>query len=152
MLIRQYAPDDERAVVTLWSDAGLTRPWNDPRKDIARKASVQPELFLVAEDNRPAEDDGASAGHGAIIGTVMAGYDGHRGWINYLAVRADRRGTGVARLLIGRAERGLAALGCPKVHLQIRPENEGVAELYAHLGYERYAVIDMGKRLVDDEP
>ena len=67
MRIRPFQPEDTDAVVALWADAGLTRPWNDPRKDIARKLTVQPELFVVAEDET-----------GRILGAVMAGYDEHR--------------------------------------------------------------------------
>lgn len=138
MEIRPCEPRDENAVIDLWSTAGLIRPWNDPVKDIARKATVQPDLFLVADDD------------GVIAGVVMAGYDGHRGWINYLAVEKSRRGTGIGRELVGRAEAELAALGCPKVNLQIRLDNAGTVALYEHLGYERYEVIDMSKRLVTD--
>lgn len=79
MHIRPFRSEDTDAVVDLWEAAGLTRPWNDPRKDIARKLTVQPELFVVAEDET-----------GRILGTIMAGYDGHRGWMNYLATQPTR--------------------------------------------------------------
>ena len=113
LVIRRFVPDDEGAVVALWEAAGLTRPWNDPRKDIARKLRVQPEGFLVAV----AGDE--------IVGSVMAGYDGHRGWVNYLAVAADERRAGIGRALMAEAEGVLAGLGCPKVNLQIRATNAG---------------------------
>jgi len=142
MKIRSFVPSDEDAVVALWVEAGLTRPWNDPRKDIRRKSTVQSELFLVAETTR----DGVES----IVGAVMAGFDGHRGWINYLAVAHSARGTGAGRLLVAAAEQSLEALGCPKVQLQIRPDNADVVGFYAHLGYEPYEVVDMGKRLIAD--
>jgi ribosomal protein S18 acetylase RimI-like enzyme len=139
VLIREFADADTEAVVALWRQAGLTRPWNDPYADIRRKQSAGAELFFVAEDL------------GSVVGVIMAGYDGHRGWLNYLAVADARRGTGLGRALVERAETELLALGCPKVHLQVRPDNAAVAAFYARLGYESYEVIDMGKRLVSDE-
>ncbi|PRY35622.1 GNAT family acetyltransferase [Umezawaea tangerina] len=137
-MIRPFEETDTDAVVALWTEAGVTRPWNDPVADIRRKTTTQPELFSVAvHDDR-------------VVGTVMAGYDGHRGWIHYLAVAADLRGTGLGRALVERAEAALAALGCPKVQLQVRPDNPGVISLYEHLGYTRYEAVDLGKRLVED--
>ncbi|WP_051038822.1 GNAT family acetyltransferase, partial [Microbacterium sp. B19] len=109
--IRAFAIEDEDAVVALWEEARLTRPWNDPRADIRRKLTVQPELFLVAVDG------------GVVVGTVMAGYDGHRGWLYYLASAESHRGRGVGRALVAEAERLLEALGCPKVQLMVRPDN-----------------------------
>jgi ribosomal protein S18 acetylase RimI-like enzyme len=138
MEIRPFVESDEESVVALWNEAGLTRPWNDPRKDIRRKSEVQPSLFLVAEDE------------GAVVGSIMAGYDGHRGWINYLAVSDSRRGSGAGRILVEHAEEGLAALGCAKIQLQVRPDNKDVVHFYEHLGYEPYEAINMGKRLVVD--
>jgi ribosomal protein S18 acetylase RimI-like enzyme len=139
MEIRPFEEPDTEAVVALWRAAGLTRPWNDPWADVRRKQTVQPELFLVAEDDE-----------GAVVGVVMAGYDGHRGWINYLAVSDDARGTGLGRSLVERAEAALLALGCPKVQLQVRPDNTAVVDFYEHLGYATYEVVDMGKRLIPD--
>lgn len=136
--IRAFAPDDTEAVVALWTDAGITRPWNDPRADIARKLTTQAEMFLVADDD------------GRVVGVVMGGYDGHRGWINYLAVADDQRGTGLGRALVERVEAALVTLGCPKVQLQVRPDNTDVVALYEHLGYERFDVVDLGKRLIAD--
>ena len=88
MQTRPYRPDDQAAVVALWQAAGLTRPWNDLRRDIARKLTTQPELFLVIDDG------------GAIVATAMVGYDGHRGWVNYLAVADSHRRQGLGRRLI----------------------------------------------------
>ena len=144
--MRAFAPDDEDAVVQLWHEVGLTRPWNDPRADIRRKLTVQPELFLVAVDEPV---DGTAH---VIVGTVMAGYDGHRGWLYYLASAPSHRGQGVGRLLVAEAERLLEAMGCPKVQLMVRPENEAVRGFYDELGYEPFTVWSTGKRLVVDGP
>lgn len=138
LAIRAFALTDTEAVVALWQDAGLTRPWNNPHQDIRRKLSVQPELFLVAVD-----DD-------EIVGSVMAGYDGHRGWLYYLASAPGRRVEGIARRLVTHAEELLIELGCPKVQLMVRPDN-GVAEgFYAALGYEPFETWATGKRLIAD--
>lgn len=138
--IRTFAVTDTEAAVALWHASGLTRPWNDPHRDIERKLQVQPELFLVATDGD------------VLIGTVMAGYDGHRGWLYYLASLPDRRGEGIARELVAEAESRLLAMGCPKVQLMVRPENEAARGLYAALGYEPFDTWATGKRLIADGP
>lgn len=143
--VRAFDQADTDAVIALWEEAGLTRPWNDPRLDIERKRAVQPETFLVALD--PDRDE---SGHDLIIGSVMAGYDGHRGWLYYLATAETHRGRGVARALVEEAERLLAAQGCPKVQLMVREGNEAVLGFYDALGYERFSVSQTGKRLVVD--
>ncbi|GAA1843314.1 GNAT family acetyltransferase [Microbacterium koreense] len=136
--IRSFALPDTDAVVELWQTTGLTRPWNNPHQDISRKLAVQPELFLVAEDD------------GVIVGSVMAGYDGHRGWLYYLASDPQRRGEGIARRLVEHAEELLTDLGCPKVQLMVRPDNEVSREFYAALGYEPFETWSTGKRLIAD--
>ena len=136
---RVFAPADTEAVVQLWNDCGLTRPWNDPHKDIARKLSVSPELFLVGTD-----------GAGALIASVMVGYDGHRGWINYLAVHPAQQRQGHARQLMQQAEAALTALGCPKLNLQVRSGNEAVIAFYESLGYSNDQTVSLGKRLIAD--
>lgn len=138
--VRAFEQTDTDAVIELWTEAGLTRPWNDPRLDIERKLRVQPELFLVATD-----PEGVT-----VLGSVMAGYDGHRGWLYYLATAASHRGRGIARELVAEAERLLLALGCPKVQLMVREGNEGVLGFYDALGYDRFAVANTGKRLIAD--
>ena len=138
--IRTFDPAETDDVVALWDEAGLTRPWNDPRADIERMRAVWPDLLIVAVDGD------------RIVGTVMAGYDGHRGWIYYLASAADRRGEGIGRMLVGEAERRLRALGCPKVQLMVRPGNEIVFAFYDQVGYERFDVGMTGKRLIVDSP
>ena len=138
LVIRRFAQADADAVVALWETAGLTRPWNDPRKDIARKLDVQPEGFLVAVTD------------GKIIGSVMAGYDGHRGWVNYLGVHPDARGAGHGRMLMAEVEAMLLARGCPKVNLQVRGDNAAALAFYAAIGYGIDDAVSLGKRLIDD--
>lgn len=139
MRIRPFQPEDTDAVVALWEAVGLTRAWNDPLKDIERKSTVQPHLFVVAEDET-----------GRILGSVMAGYDGHRGWMNYLATQLDSRGLGVGRELVAHVEAGLRELGCPKVNLQVRSGNTQVVDFYRRLGYDIDDTVDLGKRLIAD--
>jgi ribosomal protein S18 acetylase RimI-like enzyme len=139
MQIRPFRDSDEAAVIALWKAAGLTRSWNDPRKDIERKRTVQRDWFLVGTI-----DD-------AVMASVMVGYDGHRGWINYLAVDPARRRQGHARALLHEAERLLAAAGCPKVNLQIRSSNASVIEFYRRIGYAQDDVVSFGRRLIADE-
>jgi ribosomal protein S18 acetylase RimI-like enzyme len=138
MRVRAFAELDEEGVVALWQRCGLTRAWNDPRKDIARKLRVQRELFLVAELD------------GAIVGSVMGGYDGHRGWANYLAVDVPHRRSGFGRVLMAELETQLRGLGCPKLNLQVRADNAAAIGFYARLGYGQDAVVSLGKRLESD--
>jgi len=139
MQIRPFLDSDEAAVIALWEAAGLTRSWNDPRKDIARKRSVQREWFLVGTH----ED--------TLIASIMIGYDGHRGWINYLAVAAAHRKKGHARTLMREAERLLTAAGCPKINLLIRTSNASVIAFYEAIGYRQDEVVSFGRRLIADE-
>ena len=136
--IRPFAVADTDAVVSLWQDTGLTRPWNNPYQDINRKLSVQPELFLVAVVGE------------TVVGSVMAGYDGHRGWLYYLASDPVRRGEGIGRRLVEAAEELLLAMGCPKVQLMVRPENNVAQGFYDALGYETFETWATGKRLIAD--
>jgi ribosomal protein S18 acetylase RimI-like enzyme len=138
--IRPFQPGDQPLVVALWHACQLTRPWNNPHRDIARKLEHQPELFLVATIA------------GQIVGSVMAGYEGHRGWINYLAVAPDWRHRGLGRKLMAQAERRLRARGCPKINLQVRSANKSVIDFYQRLGYAPDDVISLGKRLISDAP
>jgi len=137
-VLRAFTPADTDAVIALWESCGLVRPWNDPRRDIARKLTVQPELFLVAEAER------------AIVGAGMAGFDGHRGWVNYLAVRPDLQGSGLGRAFMAEFERLLTDLGCPKLNLQVRAGNEQVLGFYESLGYAPDHTVSLGKRLIPD--
>ena len=139
MQIRPFHPNDEEAVISLWQQCDLIRPWNDPRKDIRRKLGVKPDLFLV----------GLLAGQ--VVACVMAGYEGHRGWLNYLAVAPEYRRHGLARAIVEEAERLLRAAGCPKINLQVRTSNQGVIDFYRRLGYSVDAAVSMGKRLEHDD-
>ena len=137
--IRPYAQSDEAAVVQLWADCGLVVSRNDPRKDIQRKLKVQREWFLVGCLN------------GQLIATAMAGYDGHRGWVNYLAVHPESRRTGIGRRLMEEAENQLMEAGCPKINLQVRSTNADVIAFYKAIGYKMDDVVSLGKRLDPDE-
>ncbi len=139
LTIRRFHADDEEAVVSLWQQCGLTRPWNDSHRDIARALGVQPDLFILAVLD------------GQVVGSTMAGYDGHRGWIHYLAVAPEHRGAGYARRLMAEAESRLLALGCPKINLQVRCGNRPVIGFYQRLGYVQDDVVSFGKRLISDE-
>ena len=138
MRIRAFEPADEAAVVALWRECGLTRPWNDPHKDIARKLTEQPDLFLVGTIG----DE--------VVASAMAGFDGHRGWVYYLAVAERHRKRSFGRALMQEAERLLMERGCPKLNLQVRSTNPGVIEFYRRLGYSVDETVSLGKRLIPD--
>ena len=136
--IRAYRPEDKAGILGLWEASGLVVPSNDPVKDIRRKLAVQPELFRVAL----MEDD--------VVGTLMAGYDGHRGWLNYLAVHPEFRKTGIGRKRVEEGVRLLAERGCPKINLQVRATNEEAMAFYRKIGFLEDEVKSFGLRLVDD--
>jgi uncharacterized protein YceH (UPF0502 family) len=136
LVVRDIAASDRAAVVALWERVGLTRPWNDPSADIDRRlACAAPGGILVAERD------------GAVVGAVMIGYDGHRGWMYYLGAHPSRGGVGRALVAVG--EERLRAVGCPKIDLMIREDNVDAAEFYEAVGYSLDPVIVMSKRLVD---
>ena len=135
MNIREYQTGDENEVVRLWSQCDLIVPWNNPIRDIERKLQVDPDLFLVGEEN------------GCIITTVMGGYEGHRGWINYLAVHPDHRLKGHGKKIMAEVERRIKEKGCPKINLQIRASNTDVIAFYKSIGFMDDHVIGLGKRL-----
>ncbi len=137
--IRPFQDADEAAVIALWQACGLVVPWNDPGADIERKRQVQRDFFLVGTLE------------GAVVATVMAGYEGHRGWINYLAVDPAQRRRGYGRVLMARAEERLQERGCPKINLQVRAGNAAVIAFYERLGYRHDPVVSLGKRLIADE-
>lgn len=139
MMIRAYQPADRDSVIKLWHDCGLVTPGNDPGRDIDLKLEMQPDLLFVGE--LEAE----------LVATVMVGYDGHRGWINYLATNTDHRGRGLGRDMMRHAEQQLMALGCTKVNLQVRSGNAAVHDFYKALGYSVEPRVSMGKRL-EPEP
>ncbi len=138
MEIRAFVNADRERVVELWRQCDLVRPWNDPNRDIDRKVAVNDGLFLVGELD------------GTIVATAMAGYDGHRGWVNYLAVDPERQGNGLGAELMADIEARLVGLGCPKLNLQIRTDNEGAIAFYERIGFSVDAALSMGKRLISD--
>ena len=138
--IRMYLPDDKVRVITLWQECGLIVPWNNPETDVERKHSDSPELFFVGEMN------------GELIASCMGGYDGHRGWIYFLAVKQSHRNRGVASKMVEHVESALVDMGCPKVELMVRNSNEGVIAFYNKNNYKSEAVVVLSKRLIDDDP
>jgi len=137
--VRPFRESDRPDVIELWGRCDLTRPWNDAGLDIDRKTARDHDGFLIGTVD------------GAVVASVMAGYDGHRGWINYLAVDPDRRGAGLGAEIMRAAEHHLARLGCPKINLQIRTSNIDAVRFYESIGYTIDDVVSMGRRLVDDE-
>ena len=129
---------DEQRVISLRQECGLVVPWNNPAKDIERKLKVCADLFLIGEID------------GNLVATVMGGYDGHRGWINYLAIHPDYRRRGYGRQIMEAVEQRIDQKGCPKINLQVRAGNDEAVTFYQRLGYSDDNVIGLGKRLIDD--
>lgn len=124
--IRPLCDGEEKPVAALWRTCGLMRPWNDPLSDIRKaRANASSEIFVAVSEE----------GHG-IAGSVMAGHDGHRGWVYYVAVAPEHRAQGLGEQLMRHAEAWLQALGARKVNLMIREENDAVRRFYEGLGYE----------------
>ncbi|MCL4106585.1 UNVERIFIED_CONTAM: hypothetical protein GTU68_009719, partial [Idotea baltica] len=136
--VRPYQTGDQLELIALWRECNLVAPQNDPIKDIERKLKVDPDLFLVG------------VSEGRVIASVMGGYDGHRGWINYLAVKPSSQARGYGRELMSIIERNIHSKGCPKINLQIRSSNASVIAFYESLGYSDDNVVGMGKRLESD--
>lgn len=139
MEIREYQVSDQTEVIDLWKRCGLLVPWNDPQKDIERKMVVDGDLFLVCVDNN------------TVIGTAMGGYDGHRGWVNYLAVCPSQRRKGLGRTLMEAVEKRIYKKNCPKINIQVRTTNKDVLAFYDSLGYKVDKVVSLGKRLISDD-
>jgi ribosomal protein S18 acetylase RimI-like enzyme len=137
MKIAPLPADLVRDAVALWTEAGLTRPWNDPVAD-CRRALVGPDSTVLA-----AHDDAG------LVATAMLGHDGHRGWVYYLAVADRRRGSGLGRQMMDACEAWLQARDIPKLHLMVRTENAHVLEFYRHLGYQPADAVVMARRLDD---
>ncbi len=136
MTIEIYGDHHHDGVVDLWREVFPNpSPWNEPEAVILKKRQVQPELFFVALEND------------RIIGTTIAGYDGHRGWLYSLGVSPAWRRKGIATSLVTHAERVLTKLGCAKLNLQVRVPDNGAAAFYRSLGFEIEDRISMGKRL-----
>lgn len=133
--IARYGSEFQGAVVDLWRKCSLIVPQNDPVVDIRKKVDHQPGLFFVALLD------------GRVVGSVMAGYEEHRGWLNYLAVLPEYQGQGYGRKLVEKAIAELRKLGCLKVNLEVRKSNSSVIDFYIHLGFKNNEVVGLGKRL-----
>jgi len=133
--INSYRPEFENAVVDLWKRCNLVVPQNDPAEDIRKKLEFQPELFFVGLLD------------GRVVGSIMVGYDGHRGWINYLAVDPLCQRRGYGKQLVYKAIGELKRLGCLKVNLQVRKSNTSVIDFYKRLGFREDEVVCFGMRL-----
>lgn len=134
---RASVADAER-VVALWQACGLTRPWNDPLADFALALGSPGSTIFVIRDSD------------AITGSVMTGFDGHRGWVYYLAVSPEARRGGLGRALMAAAEDWLRGRGAPKIQLMVRDDNKAALAFYAALGLERQKVVTLGRFLKDD--
>jgi len=139
LTLRPYRPEDEPAVIELWRECRLVVPHNNPHRDIRRKLRVNPDWFLVGELD------------GNVVATCMVGYEGHRGWINYLAVAPALQRGGCGRQLMAEAERLLRQAGCPKINLQVRASNAAAVQFYHRLGFKIDDVVSLGKRLEPDQ-
>lgn len=135
MTIEAAGEGDGAAVVALWRACGLTRPWNDPEADFALALKNQASTVLVARE-------------GAMLaGSVMVGFDGHRGWVYYLAISPDHRRAGLGRALMAAAEAWLRTCGAPKIQLMVRGTNTDALGFYEALGLERQDVVTLGRFL-----
>ena len=134
-IVEPAGTSDAPAVIALWHAAGLTRPWNDPAADFARAVGAAASTVLVARDE------------GTLVGSVMVGDDGHRGWVYYLAVASAARGRGWGRALMAAAEAWLRERGAPKIQLMVRGDNADALGFYAALGLEQQAVVTLGRFL-----
>jgi ribosomal protein S18 acetylase RimI-like enzyme len=135
MKIREYEEKDLNEVISLWTECGLVVPQNDPANDIERKLKVDRNLFLIGFNEK------------GIIATVMGGYEGHRGWINYLAVKPSEQRNGFAQKIMQAVEIRIKNKGCPKINLQVRNTNVDVIAFYSAIGYGNDNVVGLGKRL-----
>jgi ribosomal protein S18 acetylase RimI-like enzyme len=136
LTIRLYEESDEAGVICLWREVFRNNPpWNEPKADIQRKLDCQRELFLVGELE------------GQVIATVMAGFDGHRGWVHLVAVSPGCQQRGIGRAMMKEAENRLQQIGCTTINLQVRASNQAVVSFYEKLGYAVEERISMSKRL-----
>ena len=140
LCIDTYQDGDEAAIIRLWQECGLVVPWNNPLTDIARKVADSPQLFFTGRID------------GKLVASCMAGYEGHRGWIYFLAVAKSEQRKGFAALLVAHVEAQLIELGCPKLELMVRDKNREVIEFYQAIGFNLDPVRVLSKRLLQDDP
>ncbi|MEM8917624.1 MAG: GNAT family acetyltransferase [Pseudomonadota bacterium] len=133
--IRGANSEDRDAVIALWQSCGLTRPWNDPAADFQLAMAGETSTILILESE------------GRIVATIMVGFDGHRGWVYYLAVDPEHRRAGYGRLMMEAAENWLQGCHAPKIQLMVREDNEQAIGFYKALGYETQPVVTIGRRL-----
>jgi ribosomal protein S18 acetylase RimI-like enzyme len=134
--IRTYRGQDFAAVAALWADLfPATAPHHAPADSVRRMVDQAPDLFFVAELD------------GEVVGTVLAGWDGHRGWIYSMGVRPDLQRAGIGSALLGHAVDALRARGCPKVNLQVLPGNRAVVGFYERHGFKVEERVSMGRAL-----
>jgi ribosomal protein S18 acetylase RimI-like enzyme len=133
--ISEFRPQMREKVIKLWTECELVVPQNDPNRDIDRKVSHSPELFLTAEIE------------GELVGTIMCGYEGHRGWLNYLAVAPKFQNLGIGRKLVDAGLSLLDQAGCAKVNLQVRGTNKSAICFYKKLGFQTDDVLSLGLKL-----
>lgn len=134
-VIETLTGDDARAAVRLWEETNLTRPWNDANSDFLKAVTGVSAAVLGIRDGN------------TLVGTVMVGFDGHRGWAYYLAVKPSHQGRGLGRQLMTGAETWLRKQGAPKIQFMVRSENNEVVDFYTHLGYVPQYVQVLGRRL-----
>ncbi|HYI47080.1 MAG TPA: GNAT family acetyltransferase [Allosphingosinicella sp.] len=134
-MITEAQPADEAAVTALWGECGLTRPWNDPARDFRLAAEGTASAILVLR------------GEAGLAAAIMVGFDGHRGWVYYLAVAPERRREGIGGRMMAAAETWLRARGAPKIQLMVREDNEAALAFYEALGLERQKVVTLGRFL-----
>lgn len=135
VVIEPATAGDAATVIALWHACGLTRPWNDPQADYALALATPTSTILVARNGD------------AIIASVMTGFDGHRGWVYYLAVDSAQRRGGFGRQMMAAAEAWLRGIGSPKIQLMVRGDNHDATGFYKALGYEVQDVVTIGRRL-----
>lgn len=138
MKIRIYQKSDEKQLIQLWEECGLTVPWNNPQLDIDRKLKENSEEILVGEIDEE------------IVATLIVGYDGHRGWVYYLGVNPKYQRKGLGEQIMKYAEEHLLKIDCPKINIMVRDSNLDVIKFYEAIGYEKQKVVTLGKRLVSD--
>jgi ribosomal protein S18 acetylase RimI-like enzyme len=136
MDVRSYREGDFDGIDALWNEAFPDDPpWNRAGYAVPAKLAFQPDLLFVAVDRDQ------------IIGSAMAGYDGHRGWLYAVAVRQQHRRDGLGTMLVRKAEDALRDLGCRKINLQVRTTNEAIVRFYQRLGYLVEERICLGRHI-----
>lgn len=138
MIIREFNNADKDSIIQLWKECGLVVPWNNPELDIERKLNENSEEILVGIIDK------------IIVASAIVGYDGHRGWVYYLAVHPNYQRRGFGEQIMQFAEKHLLKVGCPKINIMVRKSNLDVISFYEAIGYKLENVVTLGKRLLPD--